>query len=177
MPKTLHHFPLFQPSQRLAYVPLTVANSHHLVEMFQYDENIFIEERFKDEVKAKKYAEESEAAKYYAKHGGCDFLIRLKESETYIGVLHLFDLSTEEFADNHLRASIGFSIAVPFRRQYFATEAVKHLIDYAQNALKKTNILAYTHPENEAANDFLLSLDMTLNTEDYIFGYNYYELK
>lgn len=176
MPKIYHAFPPLAPSQRLAYVPLTVANSHHLVEIFQGDENVFIDKRFKNEAEARKYAQESEAAKYYAKYGGCDFLIKLKDSDTYIGVLHLFNLSLESFMDKHLNASIGFAIARPFRRHYYATEAVRHLIDYVKNTLQRPHILAYTHPENEAANDFLLSLDMTLNVDDYIFGYNYYEL-
>ncbi len=105
------------------------------------------------------------------------FLVRLKNTETYIGVLHLFDLSTETFAGNHLRSNIGFAIAAPFRQQYYATEAVKHLIDYVQNTLQKPNILAYTHPKNEAANHFLLSIGMALNNEDYILGYKYYELQ
>jgi RimJ/RimL family protein N-acetyltransferase len=177
MPKIYHNFPLIPNSQRLAYVPLTVANCHCLVEIFQGDESLFIDKRFKNEKEAKEYAQESETAKYYAKYGGCDFLIHLKDSETYIGILHLFDLSLETFMDKHLGASIGFAIAEPFHRQYYATEAVRHLIDYVQNTLQRPNILAYTHPENEVANDFLLSLNLVLNTEDYIFGYNYYELK
>ncbi len=175
--KQLHHFPLLSSSERLEYELLTIQNSQTFVELFQQDPSLYVDERFKNKEEAEKYAQESETAKFSAKHGGCDFLIKLKSTETYIGVLHLFDLSTETFADNHLRANIGFAIAAPFRQQYYATEAVKHLIDYVQNTLQKSNILAYTHPENEAANDFLLSLDMTLNVENYIYGYNYYELK
>ncbi len=175
--KKIHHFPPLSNSERLEYKLLTEENSYYLVELFQQDNSKFVDKRFKNEEEARKYAQESEAAKYYVKHGGCDFLIRLKNTETYIGVLHLFDLSTETFADNHLRANIGFAIAAPFREQYYATEAVKNLINYIQNTLQKNNILAYTHPNNDAANYFLLSLGMSLNNDDYIFGYNYYELQ
>lgn len=175
--KQHYFFPFLTSSQHLEYKQLNEENYHCLFELFQADKSPYIDERFKDLKEAKQYAKNSVEATFSAKHGGCDFLIKLKDSETYIGVLHLFDLSLETFADKHLNASIGFAIAEPYRHQYYATEAVRQLIDYVQNALKRPYILAYTHPENEAANDFLLSLDMTLNKEDYIFGYNYYELK
>jgi RimJ/RimL family protein N-acetyltransferase len=171
-----HYFPLLPPSERLAYEPLSEANAHVLVALFEQDKSHFIDKRFKNIATAKQYATESVSMLYMAKHGGCDFLIQQKSNGTYIGILHLFDLSLETFNDNHLRATIGFAIAASFRSQYFATEAVKHLIDYVQNTLQRPHILAYTHPKNEAANDFMLSLGMTLNTEDYIFGYNYYEI-
>ena len=172
-----HRFPNLLNSERLSYHFLTEENSSILVDLFQNDSNPFVDNRFKDVAKANKYALESQNACYWPKHGGCDFFICLKDTETYIGILHLSDCSGEEFNDNHLRATIGFNIAAPFHRQYYATEAVKHLIDYVQNILKKSKILAYTNPENVAANDFLLSLGLILNNEDYLLGYNYYELK
>ena len=175
--KRYHNFPNLPNSERLSYHFLTVENSSILVDLFQNDDNPFVDNRFQDAAKAKEYAYESAISRASAKHGGCDFFICLKDTETYIGVLHLYELSLEQFNDNHLRATIGFGIAAPFRRQYYAMEAVKHLIDYVQNTLKKPNILAYTNPENIAANDFLLSLGLVLSDEDYIYEYNYYELK
>jgi RimJ/RimL family protein N-acetyltransferase len=177
--QTLHNFPSLPDSERLAYEFLTVENSSVLVDLFQQDNNPFIDERFKTLEGARQFALESENAKCSAKHGGCDFLIRLKNSQNYIGVLHLFDLSIESFAENDLKATIGFAIASPNYRQYFATEAVKHFIQYIQQSLKKTMILAYTPVENQAANDFLLAINLFPNNEDYIYGnrgLNYYEL-
>ncbi len=177
--KQIHYFPLLSNSERLDYELLTVENSQTLVELFEQDTSPYVDSRFKNKKKAEYYATEwqCKTETLSTEDGSCNFLIKLKNTETYIGVLYLFDLRTQTFADNHLRATIGFAIAAPFRKQRYATETVKHLIDYVQNVLKKPNILAYTHPKNEAANHFLLSLGMTLNSEDYDFGYNSYELK
>jgi RimJ/RimL family protein N-acetyltransferase len=175
--QALNHFPLLPPSERLAYEQLSEANAHVLVALFENDENPFVDKRFKNIEEAKEYAFESNWSVHLPKYGSCDFLVQQKSNGNYIGILHLFDLSLETFNENHLRATIGFALAAPFRRQYFATEAANHLINYVQNTLKRPYILAYTHPENEVANDFMISLGMVLNTEDYIFGYNYYELK
>jgi hypothetical protein len=85
-----YHFPLLPPSERLAYEPLSEANEHVLVALFEQEENPFIDKRFKNIITAKQYATESISASYAAKHGGCDFLIQQKSNENYINILHIF---------------------------------------------------------------------------------------
>ncbi len=166
----VHHFENLKDSERLSYELLTLDNHQHIVELFSDDDSIFLDSRFKTLPEAKKYASEIIDSVYETKYGGCDFLVKLKSSETYIGILHLFDFSLETFSDVPQRCTIGFSIAELFRRKYFATEAIIHLIDYAKTQHHKTKILAYTNIENNAANAFLQSIGMILSNEDYYYG-------
>lgn len=176
----LHHFPIMPDSERLSYEFLTIENCEILPTLFAEDTSVFVDKRFKNRETAKEYASEIMDSVYDAKHGGCDFLIKLKESNTYIGILHLFDYSLETFSDVPQRCTIGFMISSAFRRQYFATEAVSHLFAYANENHQKEKFLAYTALENEPANAFLRSLGMVLSNEDYYYGgqgTNYYVLK
>jgi RimJ/RimL family protein N-acetyltransferase len=176
----LHHFSYMTNSERLEYEMLTLDNYSSIVEMFQDDSSDFIDERFKELGLAQQYATQVIESVYEAKYGGCDFLIKLKNTDHYIGILHLFDFSLENFSDVSQRCSIGFSIAEVYRRKYYATEAVKHLIQYGYTQYKKTKFLAYTDIPNQPANAFLMSLGMNLKNEDYYYGgqtSNYYVLE
>lgn len=176
----LHHFPIMTNSERLSYEFLTMENCEILPTLFSEDTSVFVDKRFKNRETAKEYASEIMDSVYDAKHGGCDFLIKLKESNTYIGILHLFDYSLETFSDVPQRCTIGFMIASAFRRKYYATEAVSQLIAYAKANHQKEKVLAYTAIDNEPANAFLRSLGMILSNEDYYYGgqgTNYYVLK
>jgi RimJ/RimL family protein N-acetyltransferase len=83
----------------------------------------------------------------------------------------------EVFLDIPERCTIGFAIAAPFRRNYYATEALKNLFQYAHKNHGKKKFLAYTPLQNEPSNAFLRSLDMSLENEEYHYGgekSNYY---
>jgi RimJ/RimL family protein N-acetyltransferase len=167
----LHHFPDMDDSERLSYEQLSSDNCEQLVLLFKDElENPFIDKRFKSIEGAKQYAQDTGEARFDSKHGGCDFLIRLKDTTTYIGVLHLFDYSLETFSDIATRCTIGFAIAAPFRRHYYATESIHQLMKYAYQYHNKTTFLAYTPIQNEPSNALLLSLDMTLENEEYHYG-------
>jgi hypothetical protein len=77
----LHHFPPMPDSERLSYEIITNNNYSILVSLFEADENPFIDERFKSLDEAKEYAEDLTDLLYDPKHGGCDFLIRLKNTQ------------------------------------------------------------------------------------------------
>jgi hypothetical protein len=77
----LHHFPPMPDSERLSYDIITDDNYSILVSLFESDENPFIDERFKSLDKAKSYSEDLKDMLYHPKHGGCDFLIRLKNTQ------------------------------------------------------------------------------------------------
>jgi RimJ/RimL family protein N-acetyltransferase len=177
---TLHVFPNLDDSERLCFEKLHDKNFSILVDLFSNDTSPFIDKRFKNLTEAKKYCTEILNSLYSGKYGGCDFLIKEKNTGLYLGVLHLFDYSLETYSDVPDRCTIGFAIAKEFRRKYYATEAVNHLIKYAQLNHKKSKFLAYTHIENIPANHFLVSLNMVLSNEDYYYGgrtSNYYVLK
>jgi RimJ/RimL family protein N-acetyltransferase len=173
----LHHFPPMPDSERLSYEIITNNNYSILVSLFEADENPFIDQRFKSLDQAKEYAEDLTDMLYDPKHGGCDFLIRLKNTPIYIGVVHLFDFSLE----THWATccTLGFAIGAPFRRKRYATEAMQNLMRYAHTYHQKTFFLVYTAQENLPSNAFVQSLNMVLANEDYDYDEtdNYYVLK
>lgn len=176
---TLHYFPPLQDSERLSYEILTLNNYLPIFNMFHSDTTPFVDERFKLVATAKKYAQFVVDSAFSAKNGGCDFLIKLKNTTTYIGILHLFDYSLETYYDIPQRCTFGFAIAKPYRQNGYATEAVRHLINYARIHHQKTKFLAYTNTQNVLANAFLCSLDMVLSNNDYYYDSkenNYYVL-
>jgi len=177
--RPLHHFCEMENSERLQYEILTTYNYPSIFEMFHDDDSEFTDNRFKDLMLAEQYAAEIGELVYQAKHGGCDFLVKLKSTDKYVGILHLFDYSLENYSDVAKRCSIGFAIAKAYHRRYYATEAVQHLMQYAYIKHQKTKFLAYTKIPNNPANAFLKSLGMTLKNEDYYYGgetSNYYVL-
>lgn len=164
---TLHYFPPLQDSKRLSYEILTPNNYIPIFNMFYGDDTPFVDERFKLVATAKKYAQFVANSANSAKNGGCDFLIKLKGTDTYVGILHLFDYSLETFSDIPQRCTFGFAIAKPYRQNGYATEAVRHLINYAHIHHQKTKFIAYTNTQNVLANAFLCSLGMVLSNNDY----------
>jgi RimJ/RimL family protein N-acetyltransferase len=165
-------------SERLSYEKLNADNCEQLVALFEAEgENPYIDKRFQSIDAVKKYTQDLDDSRFEAKYGSCDFLIKLQNTNTYIGVLHLFDYNIEVFLDMSERCTIGFAIAAPFRCQYYATEALKNLFQYAYANHGKKKFLAYTPLQNEPSNAFLRSLDMSLENEEYHYGgerSNYY---
>lgn len=165
--RAVHYFPPLQNSERLSYEIVTPNSYWSIFTMFYRDDTPFVDERFKSVAGAKEYAQFVANSAYSTKNGGCDFLIKLKDADTYVGILHLFGYSLETFADIPQRCIFGFAIAKPFRKNRYATEAVKHLINYAHTHHQKTKFVAYTNIQNVLANAFLCSLGMVLSNNDY----------
>ena len=93
---------------------------------------------------------------YSPKHGGQDWLLKLASGE-YTGILHLYDLSLETFAQNHKRAWIGFATNEKFRKQNLTSKAVQHFINYIFKFYPVIDFIqAMTMKENEASIRFLL---------------------
>ena len=83
----LHHFPAMLPSERLDYEALTLENCAEIVPLFRNEDSVFIDKRYRDEHEAAQNAAFMADLVYDAKHGGCDFLIKLKGTGQAIGVL------------------------------------------------------------------------------------------
>ena len=70
---------------------------------------LLFDERFKTYEAAKDYAKYiSVCGAYVPKHGCQDWLLKLSDGE-YACILHLYDLSIENFGQNNKRAWIGFA--------------------------------------------------------------------
>ena len=97
--------------------------------MFEADENPFIDERFKHYEQAKEYAEYLEQyGANSAKHGGQDWLFSWKNE--YAGILHLYDLSLETFAENNRRCWIGFAIKPSMRNKGITRKVVQYFVQF-----------------------------------------------
>jgi RimJ/RimL family protein N-acetyltransferase len=163
----LHTFPEMLPSERLEYEKLNAENYLALIPLFENDDSPFLDDRYKNEKAAQENLEFVQDMVFDPKCGGCDFLIKLKGTEQYIGVLHLFDYSLETYADVHLRCTLGYAIGSLFRQKQYAKEALKHLMKYANENHGKKLFLVYTSSKNIASNRLIQSLGFYNVNEEY----------
>lgn len=130
-PNPYFRFENIPASGRLEYELLSESNYMHILNMFQYDLSPYIVDYYQDANKLKIFAE-SEI--YYhrnsPKYGGCDWLIKLKSTDEYIGVLNLYNLSIAGLLDTTRYCSIGYNLKESARRKGYATEAVNSLTGY-----------------------------------------------
>ena len=148
-------FPDIPAYEELTFEKLTSENFKQLFLMFEADENPFIDERFKHYEQAKEYAEYLEQyGAYSAKHGGQDWLFSWKNE--YAGILHLYDLSLETFAENNRRCWIGFAIKPSMRNKGITRKVVQNFVQYI---FKNYPLIKYVHSmtlkENFAAQGLL----------------------
>jgi ribosomal-protein-alanine N-acetyltransferase len=72
--------------------------------------------------------------------------IVLKENETFIGTICLWNIS-----DDGKCAELGFELIPDFQRQGFMNEALKAIITCAFDSARFLTLEAFTHRENEAS--------------------------
>jgi len=137
---------------------LTVKNYIHLLELFKSDENKFVDERFKNDELCKQYAETIENySPYSPKHGGADWLWKINNA--YAGILHLYDLSLETFAQNNQRCWIGFATNKDYRNKGLTVKVVIYFIDHIFKSYPDINYIhAMTEPDNTASQNLLLKI-------------------
>ena len=93
---------------------------------------------------------------YSPKHGRQDYLFAV-DGVGYAGVLHLYDLSLETFADHHKQVWIGFATNESFRRKGITGKAVHHLIKTVFNFYPQIDFVhTMTDKQNIAAQKFIL---------------------
>ena len=122
-------FPDIPNYEELSFEKLTSENFQELYLMFEADDNQFTDERFKHYDQAKEYAEYlEEYGAYSAKHSGQDWLFFWKNE--YAGILHLYDLSLESFAENNRRCWVGFATKPTFRNKGITKKMLRYFIQY-----------------------------------------------
>lgn len=162
------HFPKLPDSQRLEFEKLSQENAGQILELFSQDPNEFIIPEFKEEKYWKKYVDwQLNLAPFSPKHGAQDWLIKLKETGEYVGLLHLYELSLETFMQNHQRCHVGIVMKSNQRRKYLASEALSGLMNYAFGEMERNLIIARTEHANSASQKMLLSLGFQDVSENY----------
>jgi len=166
-----HLFDKVNPSKRLVYELVDETNVVKLLKIFKEDDNPYLTEDFKDLKKLKKYYKEMQEMRIKkSKHAGHDWLIRLKDSDTYIGVISIYELSREQIGDLDRKCSLGFAIGNNYQRNYYATEAVQNIFDFVKNNLGRSLVLAYIQDGNVPSKLLLQKLGFEDVTEEYMGG-------
>jgi RimJ/RimL family protein N-acetyltransferase len=152
-------FPNIPSSGELSFEKLSLDNFQQLYLMFENDDNKFTDERFKHYASAENYASEMEQyGAYSPKHGAQDWLFLWKNE--YAGILHLYDLSLENFADNDKRCWIGFAIKPALRNKGITKKAMQTFMQYIIENYKSIRYIhAMTDKNNKPAYALLFSLN------------------
>jgi RimJ/RimL family protein N-acetyltransferase len=139
----------------IKFEKLTEENFQNLYLLFEGDTSPFVDERFKTYQGAEEYTKH--LCKYGAilpKHGNQDWLY--KWNDEYAGVLHLYDLSLEKFAQNDKRAWIGFATGEKFRNRRISYHVVNYFIEYIFDYYLMIDFVhSMTLKENKRATSFL----------------------
>ena len=167
------------PSERLEYVLMDQENYPLMLELFEGDPDPFVMEAFKsrDALEEYKWAQ-LDWNRYSFKHGAADYFMRLRGTETYVGVLHLYDLNSETYADMPLRCTIGFAVHRDHRRRGYATEGIRALCAHVVAHYGRPIVLAYTELENTVSQQLMLGLgfrDVT-TTEGWSKKYRFFSI-
>jgi [ribosomal protein S5]-alanine N-acetyltransferase len=86
--------------------------------------------------------------------------ITLTDTETLVGTICLFDLSSESSS-----CEIGYELMTKFQGQGIMKEAAQAVIDYVFQTLKFKKILAFTHCENQNSTNLLLKFNFVKSSE------------
>lgn len=96
-----HLFDVVKPSVRLEYELVEESNVIKLLKIFKEDDNPYVTEDYKDLKKLKKYYKYMQQLRTSQSNlAGHDWLIKLKDTQTYIGVISIYELSRETINDH-----------------------------------------------------------------------------
>lgn len=162
------NYPNITSTNRLEFEELSSENYHQLVQLFEKDSSIFIQEEYKNLTQAKDYYHAYQCFRNLSpKAGNCDWFFKLKSTGEYLGLINLYDLTFDQESEYYKICSIGYATGKKYRRQGLTKEAVKALIGYAFSYLKLECITASTVNDNLASCSFLQSLGFEINTKDH----------
>lgn len=166
-----HLFDVVKPSVRLEYELVEESNVIKLLKIFKEDDNPYVTEDYKDLKKLKKYYKYMQQLRTSQSNlAGHDWLIKLKDTQIYIGVISIYELSRETINDHDHKFTIGFAIGNAYHRNYYATEAILHLFDFAKNVLGKSLALAYIQDGNRPSKQLFQKLGFEDVTDEYMGG-------
>ena len=140
--KPLAYYRNLPPSDRLTYELLHWYNYRVLLDLFGQDGSPFVMPSLKLAKQLDEYtAIQLSLGRYSGKRGMCDWLLRLADG-TYIGVLHLYNISLEIDKGKRYPCICGYAIAEPYRRQGYAEESLRHLLSRLPIDFKLFNVQA-----------------------------------
>lgn len=146
-------------SERLSYELMSWENFGLYRQLFENDPSPFVETQLKVREEIEEYVVMLlESYRYSFKRGACDWFLKRRNDGSYVGVLHLYDLSHEFWKGKHSPPSLGYAIAEPFRRQGYAFEASKHLLGLIPTIFGRYEVTADPRVKNAASHELLRKL-------------------
>ena len=156
------------PTARLRFERMTDDNWAEAAAVFAGDDSPHLDDRFRKTDSFERYARFIiDHVAWSTKHGGADYLVRLREDGTCVGLLDLYDVNREIFDDAPYRYTVGFQFGRAHRRRGYGAEAVRALLCHARDRLGRTRVLAFTPRGNEAAIGLLRHLGFRDAQADY----------
>ena len=174
----LWQFPDLPSALGLTFERLHFDNRDVVLRMFEADPDPFVSPDFKSPEKLYEYvANLWICGPYSPKHGAADWIVHTTDREP-AGLLHVYDVSREQWGLSDRRCSIGYTVAKRFRGTGLAQEAVRALHGYLFERLDKLMLLAMPDRRNERSARFLARLGYEERTEEYGGGETrrYFEL-
>lgn len=164
--KKLFSFPDIPAFENYSFEKLSEQNFEQLYLLFEGDESPFVDARFKSHDEAKEYATFiSICGAFVAKHGGQDWFF--KAGNEYAGILHLYDLSLENWNDNNKRAWLGFATKEKFRGKGISLGIVKYFIRYVFDYYPAIDFIhSMTLRENTLSKSFLTKCGFATDNEE-----------
>ncbi len=144
----------------IKFIPLTFRNRHDFLELFEQDDDPWVEERFKNAKSVYEYVCMAKIIMPYSfKHGGQDWLVYQKKE--CIGILHAFDFNKESGEFTQRRCSIGYAFGQAVRGSGIPQKVVQHLQDYLFTKWNMLFLTASVKRENIRSIRFLKGLGYT----------------
>ena len=145
----------------LSYESLNYSNSKELLNLFSADDNEFIEPFYKDEKLLCKHLDFLSAQKEQNVILVYSWLLTIKNSSQYVGVIEIFQLSQNSENSSNKERSIRVAIAKNYRRKKYGTQAVGGLLKYIQYLKLGNEINLFVDVKNIPAQLLLKKKDLT----------------
>ena len=156
-------------SEHLEYEMLSESNFFHILEMFRSDESPFVIEEYKDETLLVNHVDFwLNYLLYSPKHGGCNWLCRMKGTNKYVGIINLYELSMESHGESNRKGQIGYATCEEYRNRNLTSEAVRQMLDSAFGKLNLLHIYATTDADNVNSRNFLQKLGFRPTKEKHV---------
>ncbi len=149
--------PIPKMEEDIRFVPLNFRNRYDFLELFEQDEDPWIEERFKHAQSVYEYVCMTRIIMPYSyKRGGQDWLVY--QNKECIGIVHAFDFSKESGEFTQRRCCIGYVFGKAVRGSGIPQKVMQHLQGYLFSTLNMLYLTASVKKENTRSIRFLRTL-------------------
>lgn len=157
-------------SEHLEYEMLSEYNFFRILKMFRSDENPFVTEKHKNETMLVDHVDFwLNYLLYSPKHGGCNWLCRMKGTNEYVGDNKpIRTVGGITYGESNRMCQIGYATCEEYRNRNLTSEAVRQMLDSAFGKLNLLHIYATTDADNVNSRNFLQKLGFRPTKEKHV---------